>query len=220
MMNLNIKKYLLMICLFSSNFFFGQNVDIDLLRDINLNRNQSFDPGLRLITDSAAPLSIGTPIIVYSIGLIGKNTELKQKGLYLTEAFLVNAFITVALKNGFKRERPFVTYPDIDVQTYGGSYSFPSGHTSTVFATATSLSISFPKWYVIVPTFAWAGTVGYSRMHLGVHYPSDVISGAIIGSGSAYVSYKLNKWINKKIKKPIFYEGIEMTSQKVQNLPK
>jgi membrane-associated phospholipid phosphatase len=35
-------------------------------------------------------------------------------------------------------------------------------------------------------------------MHLGVHYPSDVIAGAIVGSGSAYLSYKMNKWINKK----------------------
>ncbi len=58
--------------------------------------------------------------------------------------------------------------------------------------------MEYPKWYIIAPSFAWASAVGYSRMHLGVHYPSDVVSGAIVGSGSAYISYKLNKWINKK----------------------
>ena len=58
--------------------------------------------------------------------------------------------------------------------------------------------MEYPKWYIIAPSFAWASAVGYSRMHLGVHYPSDVAVGAIIGSGSAYLSYKANKWINKK----------------------
>ncbi|HEU4788615.1 MAG TPA: phosphatase PAP2 family protein, partial [Flavobacterium sp.] len=52
--------------------------------------------------------------------------------------------------------------------------------------------------YVIAPSFLWAGAVGYSRMYLGVHYPTDVLAGAIVGSGSAFLCYKLNKWINKK----------------------
>ena len=77
----------------------------------------------------------------------------------------------------------------------------PSGHTSTAFATATSLSLAYPKWYVVAPSFIWAGTIGYSRMHLGVHYPSDVVVGALVGSGSAFLCYKANQWINKKRKK-------------------
>ena len=74
----------------------------------------------------------------------------------------------------------------------------PSGHTSSVFATATSLSMAYPKWYVVVPSFVWAGSVGYSRMHLGVHYPSDVIIGALVGSGSAILTRKANQWLNSK----------------------
>jgi membrane-associated phospholipid phosphatase len=50
------------------------------------------------------------------------------------------------------------------------------------FALATSLSLSYPKCYIIVPSFAWASSVGYSRMDLGVHYPSDVLAGAIVGA--------------------------------------
>jgi membrane-associated phospholipid phosphatase len=60
---------------------------------------------------------------------------------------------------------------------------------------ATSLSLQYPKWYVIAPAYLYAGTVAYSRMDLGVHYPSDVLSGAIIGSGSAYITYKINRKI-------------------------
>lgn len=191
-----IATYLILF-LFSVNGF-SQNADIDWLKEINLNRNKSLDPTFRFITNSASPVSIATPVIVYSIGLIKKDSTIKNKGIYIGETFLVAAFISTALKYSVNRDRPFVTYPFIEKATSGGSPSFPSGHTSTAFATATSLSIAFPKWYVIAPSFIWAGAVGYSRMDLGVHYPSDVLAGAIVGSGSAFLTYELNKWINKK----------------------
>ena len=79
---------------------------------------------------------------------------------------------------------------DIVKKTDGGGPSFPSGHTSGAFATATILSLEYPKWYVIVPSYLWAGTVGYSRLHLGVHYPTDVLGAMVVGAGSAYLSYK------------------------------
>lgn len=191
-----ISSYLLLF-LFSVNCF-SQNADIDLLKEINLNRNKSLDPTFRFITNTATPLSIAAPVVIFSIGLIKKDSTLKNKGIYIGETFLVAAFISTALKYSVNRDRPFVTYPFIEKAALGGSPSFPSGHTSTAFATATSLSIAFPKWYVIAPSFIWAGAVGYSRMDLGVHYPSDVLAGAIVGSGSALLTYELNKWINKK----------------------
>ena len=82
--------------------------------------------------------------------------------------------------------------------TSGGSPSFPSGHTSDAFSLATALSIVYPKWYVVVPAYAWAVTVGYSRMALGVHYPGDVLAGALIGAGSAYLCFRGQLWLQKK----------------------
>ena len=183
---------------FCVSFINAQNIDITILSDINVNRNTSLDPTFKAITNSALPISVATPLIIYSVGLIKKDSTIKNQALFIGETFLVSAFITTALKYSIKRERPFNTYPDIEKVTAAPGYSFPSGHTSTAFATATSLSMEYPKWYIIAPSFAWASAVGYSRMHLGVHYPSDVAVGAIIGSGSAYLSYKANKWINKK----------------------
>ncbi|MDI5888392.1 MULTISPECIES: phosphatase PAP2 family protein [Flavobacterium] len=191
-------KVYLIVLLFCMTFVNAQNSDINILRDINVHRNKNLDPTFKLVTNSAVPISVATPIILYSVALIKKDSTIKKQAIFIGEAFLVNAFITTALKHTIKRERPFETYPDIDQATSSVGNSFPSGHTSLVFATATSLSLAYPKWYVIAPSFVWAGAVGYSRMHLGVHYPSDVFAGAIIGTGSAYLSYKVNKWINKK----------------------
>ncbi len=189
--------FLIVLFLYLGNGF-SQNIDIDLLKEINLKRNKSLDPSFRFITNSASPISIGAPVIIYSIGLVKKDSTLKSLGIFIGETFLVSTFLSTALKFTVKRERPFVTYPFIEKATVGGSPSFPSGHTSIAFATATSLSIAFPKWYVIAPSFVWASAVGYSRMDLGVHYPSDVLVGAIIGSGSAWLSYRLNKWLLNK----------------------
>lgn len=193
----------------SCTFFFllsvfiasSQNIDIDILNKINSNRNATLDPTFKAITNTAVPLSIATPVVLYSIGLIKKDSLIKQKALIVSETFLASAFITLASKKIIKRERPYLRYAQLEPVVFENSYSMPSGHTSTAFATATSLSLAYPKWYVIAPSFIWAGSVGYSRMHLGVHYPSDVIVGALVGSGSAYLTSKANQWLNKNRKK-------------------
>jgi membrane-associated phospholipid phosphatase len=194
-------KLITFILFFLISFDFqAQNWDIDLLKKINVERNQNLDPTFKFITNSMTPLSIGEPIAIISVGLLKKDSVILKKGIISAEALLFTSLITTTMKYSFKRYRPFVTYPFIDNQTSAGSPSFPSGHTSSAFAVATSLSISFPKWHVIIPSFLWAGAVGYSRMHLGVHYPSDVLVGAIIGGGTTWLTYYINKRIQEKRK--------------------
>jgi membrane-associated phospholipid phosphatase len=132
-----------------------------------------------------------------TVGIIKHDDRLFRNACVTLAAIVVNTGITTVLKYSINRDRPYITYPDITKKSAGGSPSFPSGHTASAFATATSISLSYPKWYVIVPTYAWAGTVGYSRMHLGVHYPSDVIAGALIGTGSAWITHYVNKKLIK-----------------------
>ncbi len=62
-------------------------------------------------------------------------------------------------------------------------YSLPSGHTAAAFLMATVLAASFPLWAPLL--FTWAILVGASRLLLGVHYLSDLVAGALLGSGCA-----------------------------------
>lgn len=174
----------------------SQNIDIDILKNINQNRLTNSDPAFRFITNTAIPVSFATPFIITATGYLTKDSITFQKGLMVAESFIISTVLSTAMKYSFNRPRPFETYPDeITKLTSGGSPSFPSGHTSAAFATATSLSLAYPKWYIITPAFIWAGAVGYSRMDLGVHYPSDVLMGAIVGAGSAF----LTDYVNKKL---------------------
>ena len=192
---MNMKNFgiLIVVIFVFGNTNFSQNLDIDLLRKINLERNPALDPTFKFITNSVSPIGLGAPLIVTPIGFIQNDKSIKNKGIFIGGTLLTSAIVTTTLKFAIDKDRPFVTYPDIQKLTSAGSPSFPSGHTSEAFATATSLSIAFPKWYVIAPSFIWASAAGYSRMHLGVHYPSDVLVGALIGSGSAWLCHELNK---------------------------
>lgn len=193
-----IRRFCLVLFLLIVSNLFSQNFDINTLRSINLNRNQNLDETFKKITNSYAVVSIGTPLTLYAVGLIKKDSILKKEALVIGESVAASIIITRVLKEVTKRDRPFITYPEIEKLTLGGGNSMPSGHTSIAFATATSLTMTYPKWYIIVPSFSWASAIGYSRMHLGVHYPSDVFAGAIIGSASSFLTFKINKWLDKK----------------------
>lgn len=178
-----------------SHSVLSQNTDIAVLRKLNVHRNKSFDPTCKFLANSVSPLAIATPATFFSLYLIKKDSVRARQTIFICSSLLLNSVISTSLKYVVKRERPFITYPDLEPAVAVNTPSFPSGHTAFAFSLATSLSIVVPKWYVVAPSFIWAASVGYSRMHLGVHYPSDVLAGALIGSGSAWLSYRLNKWV-------------------------
>jgi membrane-associated phospholipid phosphatase len=186
----------LVVCI--SADLFSQNADIRLLRRINSPEILPSDNFFRFISDSDPYLCAMIPAGITAAGYFGKNDRTLRTGLTGVAAFAITGGVTTIMKYTINRKRPFITYPDIVKKGKAGSPSFPSGHTSEAFATATFLSLSYPKWYVIAPSFVWAGTVGYSRMHLGVHYPTDVIIGAIIGSGCAWLTYRISNRISER----------------------
>lgn len=176
----------------------AQNPDIDLLRKIHVGRSVSMDPFFRFSTKTATITSISVPLVHLTIGKLSHDQTAWNNGLKSGLAIAGTMTLSTLLKYSIHRTRPYVKYPDIKALAVDHTPSFPSGHTSSVFCTATSLSLMYPKWYVIVPAYTWAASVGYSRMHLGMHYPSDVIVGAIIGTGISFLSFKVQRWIGNK----------------------
>ena len=179
---------------------FAQNLDINILKDINTNRNPDSDHAFENFSKSTYPISAAIPIGILGVGLIKKDKNLQRQGIAAGAGLVVSLGTSYILKKVVDRPRPAEKYPFIMPPILETDPSFPSGHTTAAFAAATSLSLSARKWYLVVPAYLWAGTVAYSRLHLGVHYPSDVLAGALIGTGSAWASYKVNQWLQKKRK--------------------
>lgn len=197
-MKLKIRLILILLLINVINLS-GQTLDARLLHSINAQHEVATDGFFKFMSNSNSAIVVMTPLTIGITGYLKKDKNLMYNACMIGLASAVNTVVTVGSKYAANRARPFKEYPGyILKKSDAGSPSFPSGHTSSAFANATALSIAFPKWYVIVPSYAWAGTVAYSRMHLGVHYPSDVLLGAIIGAGCAYISYKGNQWLKKK----------------------
>lgn len=167
-----------------------RNIDIGLLKLINLNRDSSLDGFFRGITNSTAYIAYIVPVVFLIISLIRKNAKTLRNSLYIATSLLTSGTIGTVLKHSVNRPRPFITYPFLQNVVDAGSPSFPSGHTCDAFVIATAICLVYPKWYIILGCYIWACAVAYSRMDLGVHYPSDVLAGIIIGSGSAFLWHK------------------------------
>jgi len=179
----------------------SQNGEIRLLSKIHADSSLFMNNSSIFLSNSAAPLAVSNPIVFIVTGFVTKNENLKREGYRSAVALSLNMGLTVGLKYAVNRKRPFVTYPEyLKPKTHVGPYSFPSGHTSTAFSMATSLTLATKKWYVAVPAYLWASGVAYSRMYLGVHYPSDLLGGIVIGVGTSLLTWKLDQVLQSKIK--------------------
>ena len=194
-------KALIIVFFFGGILFsgFSQNLDFQILKSVNHSYTPTGGKVFKTITNSVNPISIGAPIGLCLGGIISKNSEIRWNSYEVGSASILTSLLTTGLKLSIHRERPFNQYPnDIIKYTKGGSFSFPSGHTSAAFATATSISLIYPKWYIVVPAYLWAGSVGYSRMYLGVHFPTDVLAGALLGTGTSIGTHYLFKYFKQK----------------------
>ncbi|RUO26154.1 phosphatase PAP2 family protein [Aliidiomarina minuta] len=89
------------------------------------------------------------------------------------------------LKNTLRRARPAMDRISFRPAIKPADrFSFPSGHATAAFLFAGLAAASFPAWALLY--YMWAGLVALARVSLGVHFPSDIIAGAVLGSGIAY----------------------------------
>lgn len=140
-------------------------------------RNRYFDYIMYRITHlGGAPFSA---FVLFALLFFGDNT-FKNIGIEIFISLSISQVIVHSLKILLSRERPYNILEQLN--TFGinlKDYSFPSGHSAASFSIATTLALNIPKISVVV--FTIAIIIGISRIYLGVHYPTDVAAGIIIG---------------------------------------
>ncbi|MDX9916447.1 MAG: phosphatase PAP2 family protein [Gudongella sp.] len=140
-------------------------------------KNKYLDRIMYRITDLGG--AIFTSIFAISLVVFG-NRQVKVLGLEAIVALSFGQIFVQSLKKLFSRERPYKIIQQL--HTFGidlRDYSFPSGHTTASFSLATTIALNMPKLAVIV--FFLAIVIGMSRIYLGVHYPTDVAAGILLG---------------------------------------
>lgn len=189
------------------------NWDTDFLVFLNSLHNAFFDGFMWAITGT----KIWIPLYLLILFFIFKKFELK-------EAFLIVLFFIAAValadltsvrlfKEVFMRFRPshnplisdflhLHVYDDGSLYR-GGKFGFVSSHAANTFAVAMFSSLIFRIKNYIFFIFFWASIVSYSRIYLGVHYPLDILGGALLGIFISYIFYFFltkaqNKWLDLK----------------------
>lgn len=127
----------------------------------------------------------------------------KQKAKAILTIVMAIAVIVIAdqvsvnlFKNVFLRYRPC---HNLDVQNLihtihghcGGQYGFVSSHAANAFGFAIFSALVIQKKEITYSLIIWATIVSYSRIYLGVHYPADILGGALLGIGSGFIIYLL-----------------------------
>ena len=126
------------------------------------------------------------PLLAFYVYLAFSPAVSKSFLLSALLAFPLERLLYHLLKQSMKRDRPCEGIVDVQFRVRPpDQFSFPSGHTASAFLMMTLLTNFFPV--LRIPTLLWASTVGIARVYLGVHYPTDVLAGAILGIFTARV---------------------------------
>ncbi len=178
--------------------------DRNLLLGINSHHNEWMDVVMFYISE----IWICLPLFIYWVSLFIKKYEIKKVMILL---FFLVALITLTdqtsnrVKHSVKRYRPTHNLEIKDqihtVNDYqGGQYGFFSGHAANTFGIAMLLFLLFKEHSILIRSsfFVWAGITAYSRLYLGVHYPSDILVGIVVGLIWGYVIYQLIQFTFKK----------------------
>ena len=182
-------------------------INVDIFNYINHNlQNPFFDALMPIITHLGGfKILIAVCILVLILSIVLKKDNVKKLTLLCLVSLLVAGGIAFLLKYIIVEPRPFVTLSNVHLLiTEDDPFSFPSGHTTSTFAVLSVLALKLKNKLWAVVLVLWGILIGFSRIYVGVHYPLDVLAGAIIGIVTAYLVYRYEDKIyhiwNKVIK--------------------
>jgi membrane-associated phospholipid phosphatase len=150
---------------------------------VQRNRGHFSDEFAKQITPFGGGRALQLSAATVLLGLATHNTKLRDTGRDAVEASIfASGFITPAIKHVVGRSRPFANEGAFAFDPFSNNESFPSGHSTNAFAVASVFAAHYDGW--VVPTIAYtlATGVAVSRMNDNVHFASDVIAGAAIGT--------------------------------------
>lgn len=210
----------LAVCfIFLPTLLFSQespSLDIRLFREIN--NRQTEDYGLvEFVDQTSLPLFVSLPAGLLLWGVLADNRTVLDTGVLTLSAQTLTLGVTTAGKAVVDRPRPFEVLREVKVKRLSSTSgsSFPSGHASHAFAIATMFALR-AKPLVYIPAFLWAGYVGYARIYVGVHYPSDVLGGMVTGIVLSLAVYHYRESILKARDKMF---GMDPTLARVAHPP-
>ena len=182
------------------------SVNVDLFYFFNHNfQNSIFDNIMPIVTHFGGfkVLVVVLIVIILYAHLKGKKT-LRRLTILALIAFLCSDIVTAILKHVIREPRPFVSLDNVRLLiSENDPLSFPSGHTTSTLSVVTFYILNMKdlvkKHYMIIDAVLviFAIVIPFSRMYVGVHYPGDVLAGAVIGIIGALI---INKYKNRIIK--------------------
>lgn len=152
---------------------------------------------------------VSIPIYAVLLFLIYKKIHLQGLLITVVTVALMVTFtdqLSNLFKDTFQRFRPcneaFMEYGRFLAKRCG-KYSFFSGHAINSFAVATFVSNILKPYYknIFYFMFTWCVLITYSRVYIGVHYPADILVGALFGLFAGYMFYKLHSYLRKRFSK-------------------
>lgn len=173
----------------------AHDVDIAVLRYLNPTKENHWVVFFQFISNTTSQIAYGVPIVLLLLGLIRGNKPLLVKAALALLTVFVADYAALFIKGYLNRARPFDTITGLLHYSDAGNASFPSGHTTQAAAMAFAITLLFRKPRYAIPALLWALLVGYSRIYLGVHYPSDVAGALLLSAIVALLLLLLGKII-------------------------